>query len=134
MDLKLMHDFILVKEVIMNNTIEGTNLNIKYDDSDRFMYAEIVAVSDELPLEYAKYYPLLQTESLSAIKYLINTVYKPGTKVVLQRIAKVPFKDGLYFASFKDIIAIIPEKDNNDEADILKDMSDAKIGQEKLFG
>ena len=33
--------------------------------------------------------------------------FKPGTKVVLQRIAKVPYKDGLYFASFKDILAFI---------------------------
>lgn len=134
MDLKLMHDFILVKEVIMNNTIEGTNLSIKYDDSDRFMYAEIVAVSEELALEYAKYYPLIQTESLSAIRYLINTNYKPGTKVVLQRIAKVPFKDGLYFASFKDIIAIIPDKKETDNAESFKDMPEVKLMQEKLFG
>lgn len=112
--LTLRGDFILVKEINEDQKIEGTNLTRKYDDNSHFMVAEIVATSDELPLEYAKYY--------TAIKNVMDAKamtkkFKPGTKVVLQRIAKVPYKDGLYFASFKDILAFIdldePIKETN---------------------
>lgn len=115
MDLVLKGDFILIKEVIPESKIEGTDLNIKYDDNEHFMVAEIIQVSEDLPLEYSKYYPILQGETIGAIKTLIAKI-KPGAKVVLQRIAKVPYKDGLYFASFKDILAIITDgKDKPEE-------------------
>lgn len=126
MDLILKGDFILVKEVILDNKIEGTDLNIKYDDNEYYMTAEIVAVSEDLALEYSKYYPLLQTETLGAVKTLLSKI-KPGTKVVLQRIAKVPYKDGLYFASFKDILAIVfneeMQKEKTEEKPLFKQMS-----------
>ena len=46
-NLHLRGDFILVKEVNLDDKIEGTNLNIKYDDNSHFMTAEIVEVSCE---------------------------------------------------------------------------------------
>lgn len=102
--LTLRGDFILVKELNEDQKIEGTNLTMKYDDNSHFMLAEIVDVSDELALEYAKYYPAIK--NIMDAKAVAKK-FKPGTKVVLQRIAKVPYKDGLYFASFKDILAFI---------------------------
>lgn len=114
MNYKLLHDFILIKEITMDNKIEGTELNIKYDDTERYMYAEIVQVSDEIVLEYLKYYPELQSESISSVKNIVDKKYKPGNKVIMQRIAKVPFKDGLYFASFKDILAVIEDENQKE--------------------
>lgn len=108
-NLHLRGDFILVKEVNLDDKIEGTNLNIKYDDNSHFMTAEIVEVSDELMIEYAKYYNLTNS-NYRDLQTLVSK-YKPGHKVVLQRIAKVPYKDGLYFASFKDILAFISDED-----------------------
>ena len=102
--LTLRGDFILVKELNEDQKIEGTNLTMKYDDNSHFMLAEIVDISDELALEYAKYYPAIK--NIMDAKAVAKK-FKPGTKVVLQRIAKVPYKDGLYFASFKDILAFI---------------------------
>ena len=128
MEYELLHDFILVKEVVMENKIEGTNLNVKYDDTERYMFAEIVQVSRDLPLELMKYYPELQKESPSSVKNLIEKIYKPGNKVILQRIAKVPFKDGLYFASFKDVLAVLKENGKEMVEDELK------FRQMTLFG
>ena len=128
MEYELLHDFILVKEVVMENKIEGTNLNVKYDDTERYMFAEIVQVSRNLPLELMKYYPELQKESPSSVKNLIEKIYKPGNKVILQRIAKVPFKDGLYFASFKDVLAVLKENGKEMVEDELK------FRQMTLFG
>jgi len=108
-DIQLRGDFILIKEVNTDDKIEGTNLNIKYDDNSHFMLAEIVAVSDELAMEYAKYYSLGPGHYQDLIALLKR--YKPGQRVVLQRIAKVPYKDGLYFASFKDILAFITDEE-----------------------
>lgn len=102
--LTLRGDFILVKELNEDQKIAGTNLTMKFDDNSHFMLAEIVDVSDELALEYAKYYPAIK--NIMDAKAVAKK-FKPGTKVVLQRIAKVPYKDGLYFASFKDILAFI---------------------------
>lgn len=129
MEYELLHDFILIKEVALENKIEGTNLNIKYDDNDYYMYAEIVQVSKELPLEYVKYYPDLRDESMASIKNIVESLYKPGNKVILQRIAKVPFKDGLYFASFKDVLAVI--KDDNNVKEFVEDK--IKFKQMSLF-
>lgn len=124
MDLTLLHDFILVKEITDNGTIEGTNLNLKYDDSSHFMLAEIVEISQELHLEYIKQYPALQEEGSYNVKRFVNSLYKPGTRIVLQRIAKVPYKDGLYFASYKDVLAIVGKKELPEEP---------KYQQMKLF-
>lgn len=123
MDLILKGDFILIKEIIPDVKIAGTNLTMKYDDNEHYMTAEIVAVSEDLPLEYSKYYPILQGETIGAIKTLTAKI-KPGAKVVLQRIAKVPYKDGLYFASFKDILAIVADS---------KEEEQPKFVQMKLF-
>ena len=120
MEYVLLHDFILVKEVVMENKIEGTNLNVKYDDTEGYMFAEIVQVSRDLPLELVKYYPELQNEPSSSVKNIVEKIYKPGNKVILQRIAKVPFKDGLYFASFKDVLAVIDEQGTKMVEDELK--------------
>jgi hypothetical protein len=112
-NIQLRGDFILVKEVNLDDKIEGTNLTMKYDDNSHFMVAEIVAVSSELELEYAKYYPAIKNVMDARA---VAAKYKPGTRVVLQRIAKVPYKDGLYFASFKDILAFLTaEKPKNDK-------------------
>lgn len=112
--LTLRGDFILVKELNEDQKIEGTNLTMKYDDNSHFMLAEIVDISNELALEYAKYYPAIK--NIMDAKAVVKK-FKPGTKVVLQRIAKVPYKDGLYFASFKDILAFIDLDDTLKETD-----------------
>jgi hypothetical protein len=100
--MKLLHDYLLVKEVIEDTKLEGTSLNIKYDDSERFMNVEIVETSCLLSAEYHKYYPDI---SLIEIRNLLRLL-RPGTRLVINRVAKTPYKDGLYFISFKDIIAI----------------------------
>lgn len=111
--LKLMHDYLLVKEIIEDTKIEGTNLNIKYDDSERFMTVEVVDKSYLLAAEYKKYY-----NSVPSIEaHSIANLYKPGTQLIINRVAKTPYKDGLYFISFKDVIAItnykeLPKEDN----------------------
>lgn len=113
MNFRLLHDFLLVKESIEINKIEGTDLNIKYDDNEHYLVAEIIDVSENLPLEYAKYYPILEKESPAFLKNFVANKFKPGNKVVLRRIAKVPYKDGLYFVSFKDIIAVYAEEEKD---------------------
>ena len=107
-DLKLRGDFLLVKEVNENEKIAGTNLNMKYDDNSHFMVAEIVGISSELTVEYAKYYNLTNTR-YQDLQMLLSQ-YKVGQRVILQRIAKVPYKDGLFFVSFKDILAFITKE------------------------
>lgn len=107
-DLKLRGDFLLVKEVNENEKIAGTNLNMKYDDNSHFMVAEIVGISSELTVEYAKYYNLTNTR-YQDLQMLLSP-YKVGQRVILQRIAKVPYKDGLFFVSFKDILAFITKE------------------------
>ena len=102
--MKLLHDYLLVKEVIQDSKLEGTKLNLKYDDSDRFMLVEIVEVSKMLWAEYSKFYPAL-AEHPEELRLILNK-YRPGTQLVINRVAKTPYKDGLYFISFKDIIAI----------------------------
>lgn len=101
--MKLLHDYILVKEVIQNDTLEGTTLKTKYDDTERFMVVEIVEVSPCLPAEYAKYYPGI---GHADIRKIISNTYQKGNKLIINRVAKTPYKDGLYFISFKDVIAL----------------------------
>lgn len=106
--MKLLHDYILVKEVIQNDTLEGTTLKTKYDDTERFMVVEIIEVSPCLPAEYAKYYPGL---GHSDIRTIISNTYQIGNKLIINRVAKTPYKDGLYFISFKDVIALESSKE-----------------------
>ena len=121
----LMHDFLLVKELEENSTIAGTNLKYKFDDSNTFMNVEIIDVSKELPMEYAKYYNL-DLSLKKDIDRIINSFYKIGNKAIIRRISKVPYQDGLYFCSFKDIIAILSDTG-------LKVEEDLKFKQMNLF-
>lgn len=114
----LMHDFLLVKEIEENGTIEGTNLKMKFDDSNTFMNVEIVGVSTELYAEYAKYYNLDMAKSRADIIRVVNKLYKKGNKAIIRRISKVPYQNGLYFCSFKDIIAILSDEDEFVEDDL----------------
>ena len=110
MDQKLIlrGDFLLIKEVTETGKIEGTNLNILHDDNSHFMIGEIVEVSQELNIEYLRYYGLKDI-SYQDMQALLAK-FKPGKQVIIQRIAKVPYKDGLYFVSFKDILGFITEE------------------------
>ena len=121
----LMHDFLLVKELEENSTIAGTNLKYKFDDSNTFMNVEIIDVSKELPMEYAKYYNL-DLSLRRDIDRIINSFYKIGNKAIIRRISKVPYQDGLYFCSFKDIIAVLSDTG-------LKVEEDLKFKQMNLF-
>ena len=124
--MNLMHDFLLVKEIEENSVIEGTNLKRKFDDTDTFMNIEIVDISDELPIEYAKYYNLDFDKAHNDIMRIINTYYKKGNTAIIRRISKVPYENGLYFCSFKDIIAITSDTK-------LKIEEDLKFKQVNLF-
>lgn len=104
--MRIMHDYLLVKEVIANQTIEGTRLKIKYDDTERFMTVEVVDMSCELALEYVKYYPNFKPMDL---KLHLKQCYSPGTQLIINRVAKTPYKEGLFFISFKDVIAVEKE-------------------------
>lgn len=101
--MRLLHDYLLVKEIISTDKIEGTSLNMKYDDTNRFMTVEIVDVSSELALEYSKYYPSLK---INDAKMITDRLYKKGNILVITRVAKTPYKDGLFFISFKDVVAL----------------------------
>ena len=103
--MRVLHDYLLVKEVVANSKIEGTSLNVKYDDTERFMIVEVVESSDMLGLEYAKYYNIKDMD-FRTMRELVSRIGKPGTQLIINRVAKTPYKDGLYFISFKDIIAI----------------------------
>ena len=100
--MKLLNDYILVKECIPDNNLEGTNLKVKYDDNDPFMEVEIIDFSKDLVLEYVKYYPGLSKQDATM---LVNSYYSIGNHLIIRRISKTPYKDGLYFISFKDVIA-----------------------------
>lgn len=110
--MRVLHDYLLVKEIIEDNKLEGTNLTRAYDDTERFMTVEIIERSVELEAEYAKYYPML---SFQDSKMLVNSFYKHGTRLIINRVAKTPYKDGLFFISFKDIIAIEETDKQSDE-------------------
>lgn len=99
----LLHDFLLVEEIAQDDLIEGTNLRKLHDELSPFMHVQIVDVSSELIHEYLKYYPRMTT---SAAHFIINTFYKKGTKLLINRIAKKTTEDGYYIISFKDVLAI----------------------------
>lgn len=110
--MKLIHDYLLVKEIIPKKTIGNTGLQFKYDDSDRFMTVEIVERSELLANEYYKYLCGPSTPDASALKQLkilVDDFYSVGNKLLINRVAKTPFKDGLYFISFKDVICVLSD-------------------------
>lgn len=108
--MQLLHDNLLVREVMKDTTIGGTGLRYKYDDDDPFMEVKVVDVSIELGAEYAKYYSTLGKQDLQVVR---NTIYCVGSHLLIRRINKVPYKDGLFFISFKDVIAVLDEEDKN---------------------
>ena len=111
--MKLVNDYILVKECISENTFEDSNLKFSYDDNSTFMEVEIIDVSRDMILEYIKYY---QSLSKADATMLVNSYYKIGNHLIIRRVSKTPFKDGLYFISFKDVIAVCNnEGGNNNE-------------------
>lgn len=97
-----LHDYILVKEVIPDTSIKGTSLKIKYDDSERFMFVEVIKPSRDLAAELAKYYPVMSRQDIT---FKVRD-FKEGNVLIINRVAKTPYKDGMYFISFKDVIAI----------------------------
>lgn len=101
--MKVLHDFLLVKEIIKKETIEGTNLELNHDDMDSFMYVEIIETSRDLPLELTKYYPQLP---LNEAILITNKIYKKGNHLLVNKLAKKPYRDGMYFISFKDVFGI----------------------------
>lgn len=109
--MKLLHDNLLVKEVVKDATIKGTNLSYKYDDDDPFMEVEVIDVSRELVSEYCKCYP-----NVNLVEAGVNCTayYAVGNHLLIRRINKVPYRDGLFFISFKDVIASlgIAEEEN----------------------
>lgn len=104
--MRIMHDYLLVKEVIEDQTIEGTKLKVKYDDTERFMRVEVIQESCELAPEYIKVYPTFNPMEL---RTHLKQCYSPGTQLIINRVAKTPYKDGLFFISFKDVIAVEKE-------------------------
>jgi len=109
--MKLLADFLLVKEVISDDKIEGTSLSYKYDDTDRYMYVEVIDRSKMLEYEYCKQYKDMTLEQAHTI---CNSYYRTGNKLIISRVAKTPYKDGTYFISYKDIIAVM----NIDEPEV----------------
>lgn len=117
----LMHDFLLVEELSNNDTIEGTNLKILQDDLSPFMHVKIVDCSAELLQEYLKYYPGIAP---SKALFIIKNFYKPGNKILINRIAKKATDNGLYLVSFKDVLAVeedlsIPVEETDFKEEIL---------------
>lgn len=104
--MKLMHDYILVEEYKPENTLGDTGLKVKYDDSERFMFVKIKEVSPMIKSCYLKEYPTISEVEVSAI---VNSAYKEGNILIINRVAKTPYKDGMYFISYKDVIAVEQE-------------------------
>lgn len=109
--MRLLHDYILVKEYIPENELAGTGLKMKYDDTSTFMEVEIVDVSENLILDYMKYYQGLSKLDATC---LVNSYYIIGKHLIIRRVSKTPYKDGLYFISFKDVIAVVDDGGNED--------------------
>lgn len=109
--MKLLHDYILVKECIPENELAGTGLKMKYDETSTFMEVEVVGVSENLVLDYMKYYQGLSKLDATC---LVNSYYIIGKHLIIRRVSKTPYKDGLYFISFKDVIAVVDEGGENE--------------------
>lgn len=108
-NIKLLNDFLLVKECIPELTVEDSGLKFTYDDNSPFMEVEIMDVSQDLGLEYMKYYQCLSKVDAAM---LVNSYYKVGRHLIIRRVSKTPYKDGLYFISFKDVIAVLVPENN----------------------
>lgn len=101
--MKLLHDYILVEEYKVENKLGDTGLTIKYDDSERFMFVRVLDVSPMLKSCYLKDYPTLTPTEANTI---VSTSYTKGNILIINRVAKTPYKDGQYFISYKDVIAV----------------------------
>jgi hypothetical protein len=109
--MKLLHDNLLVREVIEEKTIEGTGLLYKYDDNDPFMVVEVLDVSKELVSEYCKCY---SNVNILEANLNVKAYYGIGSHLLIRRINKIPYRDGLFFISFKDVIAsLVSEEEEN---------------------
>lgn len=96
-------DYLLVSEVIRDDKLEGSNLKIKYDDTERFMYVKVEKVSRDIVPEVAKLYNL---PSHRVDIFDFTKPYQEGNILIINRVAKTPYKDGQYFISIKDVIAV----------------------------
>lgn len=96
-------DYLLVEEIIKTESISGTGLKTKYDDTERFMYVKVLKASKYLPLEISKMYNL---ESPMSIPMEVINDFAPGNTLIINRVAKTPYKDGQYFISIKDVVAV----------------------------
>ena len=85
----LLGDYLRVKELVKDIKVDG--LLQKYDDSNPYMFAEIIEAEENV------------TNKLATYGYLDELV------LVFKRPAKIPFIDS-YLVSFKDIIGVM-EKD-----------------------
>lgn len=95
-------DYLLVEEVIKDNVIEGTNLKTKYDDTERFMYVKVIKTSRDIIPEVSKLLHL--TQNIRITDFI--KPYQEGNILIINRVAKTPYKDGQYFISIKDVIAV----------------------------
>ena len=109
----LLHDNLLVREVVKDGNIKGTNLKYKYDDDDPFMEVEVIDVSKEFIYEYCKYYSNMEQYEA---KLNLAAYYSVGSRLLIRRINKLPYKDGLFFISFKDIIASLSATEGKEES------------------
>ena len=100
----LLFDYLLVEEVVPNDKLGDTGITLKYDDTERFMYVKIIQASPELYLEINKMYPALST---AACNEFVNGYFEPGKVLLINRVAKTPYKEGTYFISIKDVIGVI---------------------------
>lgn len=100
------HDYLLVEEAIPDTKLDGTNLTIKYDDSERFMYVKVIEVSSDIQEEILKMYSGITNDfSYADINRKLNH-FAVGNILIINRVAKTPYKDGKYFISIKDVIAV----------------------------
>lgn len=95
-------DYLLVEEIIKDSVIEGTNLKTKYDDTERFMYVKVIKTSRDIIAEVSKLYKLPPNVKVQELA----RPYQVGNILIINRVAKTPYKDGQYFISIKDVIAV----------------------------
>jgi len=88
----LLGDYIQVRELVKDITVDG--LLQKYDDSNPYMFAEVIEAAEDV---YNK----------------LNKYANPRDLVlVFKRPAKIPFIES-YIVSFKDIIGIMEKSEFN---------------------
>lgn len=101
--MQLLHDYILVKEIVNNQELGNSGLKMKYDDSERFMTVEILDVSPMLLDCYRRDFPSADD---TALKLIVSSAYAKGNHLIINRVAKTPYKEGTYFISYKDVIGV----------------------------